>query len=107
MYLLLLAGIFHGVLCGLETITRGRFHLMPLLIAGILSILMLGALGTVSGMVMAFKGASAVSPEDRTMLMAMGFSVSLYTTSFGLLIAIPGSIGAGIAGVFKKSGQKA
>ena len=78
-----------------------------LLITGVLSILRLGALGTVSGMVMAFETVAAVSAADKATMMAMGVSVSLYTTSFGLLLAIPGSIGAGIAGVFKKAEHKA
>ena len=101
MYLLLMVGFVHLVLCAVETVTRGRYRLMPLLIAGIASAVLLGLLGTVQGLVMAFKAVGSASPSLKQQMLAMGISVSLYTSMLGLFVAMVGCWGAGIAGVFR------
>ena len=49
---------------------------------------LLGLLGTVSGMIQTFRIITEVGNSDPAML-AGGISVALYTTYFGLIVAIP------------------
>ncbi len=49
---------------------------------------LLGLLGTITGLVAAFTATSGVSPELKAQLLAKGVSEALYTTGFGLSIAI-------------------
>ena len=53
---------------------------------------LLGFLGTVIGMIIAFQSIEAAGEVEAT-LVAGGIKVALYTTAFGLMIAIPVSIG--------------
>jgi len=48
-----------------------------------------GLLGTISGLVQAFKAVGAASPETKSAMLASGISVAMYTTAFGLVVAIP------------------
>jgi biopolymer transport protein ExbB len=48
-----------------------------------------GLLGTISGLIQAFKAVSAVTAEQKQALLASGISVAMYTTEFGLIVAIP------------------
>ncbi len=50
---------------------------------------LLGLLGTVTGMVSSFAGAAASSAAERANLLTQGISEALYTTAFGLIVAIP------------------
>ncbi len=50
---------------------------------------LLGLLGTISGLVQAFKAVAAASPETKQTMLASGISVAMYTTAFGLVVAIP------------------
>lgn len=50
---------------------------------------LLGLLGTIFGLIMAFKGVSGKSAQARQEHLAKGISVAMYTTAFGLIIAIP------------------
>jgi len=50
---------------------------------------LLGLLGTIFGLIMAFKGVSGKSAQARQEHLATGISVAMYTTAFGLIIAIP------------------
>ena len=50
---------------------------------------LLGLLGTISGLVTAFKAVAAASPETKQTMLAAGISVAMYTTAFGLVVAIP------------------
>ncbi|MCB9557180.1 MAG: MotA/TolQ/ExbB proton channel family protein [Deltaproteobacteria bacterium] len=50
---------------------------------------LLGLLGTIIGLIMAFKGVSGASAQARQEHLATGISVAMYTTAFGLMIAIP------------------
>ncbi|MBN2494762.1 MAG: MotA/TolQ/ExbB proton channel family protein [Deltaproteobacteria bacterium] len=49
---------------------------------------LLGLLGTITGLVSAFTATSGVSPELKAQLLAKGVSEALYTTGYGLSIAI-------------------
>jgi biopolymer transport protein ExbB/TolQ len=50
---------------------------------------LIGLLGTISGLVQAFKAVAVASPETKQALLASGISVAMYTTAFGLIVAIP------------------
>ncbi len=48
-----------------------------------------GLLGTISGLVIAFKAVAHAAPEQKQALLASGISIAMYTTMFGLMVAIP------------------
>ncbi len=50
---------------------------------------LLGLLGTIFGLIMAFKGVAGKSAQMRQEHLARGISVAMYTTAFGLIVAIP------------------
>lgn len=50
---------------------------------------LLGLLGTIIGMIDAFSSLSAASAADRATLLAQGISMAMYTTAYGLIVAIP------------------
>ena len=50
---------------------------------------LLGLLGTISGLVTAFKAVATAAPEEKQTMLASGISVAMYTTAFGLVVAIP------------------
>lgn len=49
----------------------------------------LGLLGTIYGLILAFKAVAQADPATKQLLLANGISVSLYTTALGLAVAIP------------------
>lgn len=51
---------------------------------------LLGLLGTIIGMIEAFKALAAADPETQAKLLAKGISAAMMTTAFGLIVAIPG-----------------
>ena len=50
---------------------------------------LLGLLGTILGIIMAFDAVANVEPAMKQKVLTKGISVALYTTAFGLLVAIP------------------
>ncbi len=50
---------------------------------------LLGLLGTIVGLIMAFDAVANVEASKRAEALAMGISVAMVTTAFGLIIAIP------------------
>ena len=50
---------------------------------------LLGLLGTILGLVIAFSGVSSASPEVKQTMLANGIAVAMYTTAGGLFVAIP------------------
>ena len=50
---------------------------------------LLGLLGTIIGLIQAFKALENASPENRQRLLARGISLAMNTTAFGLIVAIP------------------
>lgn len=50
---------------------------------------LLGLLGTIQGLIQAFDAVSHATPETKQVLLAQGISVAMYTTFFGLVVAIP------------------
>ncbi|MCY4643911.1 MAG: MotA/TolQ/ExbB proton channel family protein [Bacteriovoracales bacterium] len=50
---------------------------------------LVGLLGTIGGMVIAFAGVADANPADRAALLSQGISHALNCTAFGLLVAIP------------------
>ena len=51
---------------------------------------LLGLLGTILGLIQAFKSlAVATNASQKSVMLASGISIAMYTTAFGLIIAIP------------------
>ncbi len=50
---------------------------------------LLGLLGTIAGLIIAFEAVATVAAAQRTAALAGGISVAMATTGFGLLVAIP------------------
>ena len=50
---------------------------------------LLGLLGTIQGLIQAFAAVGAADPSQKAALLAGGISIALYTTAFGLIVAIP------------------
>jgi len=50
---------------------------------------LLGLLGTIFGLIMAFQGVAGKTAQVRQEHLARGISVAMYTTAFGLIVAIP------------------
>ncbi len=49
---------------------------------------LLGLLGTITGLITAFRAVGAVSPELKAKVLAQGVAEAMYTTAFGLAIAV-------------------
>lgn len=50
---------------------------------------LMGLLGTIQGLIQAFDAVARASAETKQLLLAQGISVAMYTTFFGLVVAIP------------------
>lgn len=50
---------------------------------------LLGLLGTIQGLTQAFSAVGSADPSQKAALLASGISIALYTTAFGLVVAIP------------------
>lgn len=50
---------------------------------------LLGLLGTIHGLIMAFQAVGNADPSQKAALLASGISIALYTTALGLIAAIP------------------
>lgn len=50
---------------------------------------LLGLLGTIHGLIQAFSAVGMADPSQKATLLASGISIALYTTAFGLIVAIP------------------
>ena len=48
-----------------------------------------GLLGTIQGLVNAFAAVAVANPEEKQTKLANGISIAMYTTAFGLVVAIP------------------
>jgi biopolymer transport protein ExbB/TolQ len=54
---------------------------------------LLGLLGTIVGLISAFKGVSNASAAMKQEILAKGISIAMFTTAFGLIVAIPCLVG--------------
>jgi biopolymer transport protein ExbB len=50
---------------------------------------LLGLLGTIAGLILAFDAVATAPAEDKQRLLAVGIAVAMYTTAGGLMVAIP------------------
>jgi biopolymer transport protein ExbB/TolQ len=50
---------------------------------------LLGLLGTIQGLIIAFKSVNAASEAMKQQVLAQGIAVAMLTTAFGLIVAIP------------------
>jgi biopolymer transport protein ExbB/TolQ len=62
---------------------------LPLLAVSANLSTLLGLLGTIAGLIIAFEAVAGVAAAQRTAALAGGISVAMATTGFGLLVAIP------------------
>jgi biopolymer transport protein ExbB/TolQ len=68
---------------------------------------LLGLLGTISGLIVAFSAVGAADPAQRSAFMAKGISTALNATAFGLIIAIPTLILQGmLAGMVERVAEQ-
>lgn len=50
---------------------------------------LLGLLGTIFGLIVAFSGVSEANASEKQTVLASGISMAMYTTAFGLIVAVP------------------
>jgi biopolymer transport protein ExbB/TolQ len=50
---------------------------------------LMGLLGTITGLILAFSASKVASQEERSTMLMQGIAVAMNTTAFGLIIAIP------------------
>lgn len=50
---------------------------------------LLGLLGTIQGLIQAFAAVSSADPSQKAEILSKGIAIALYTTAFGLIVAIP------------------
>lgn len=50
---------------------------------------LLGLLGTIQGLIQAFAAIGSADPSQKAAILSKGISIALYTTAFGLIVAIP------------------
>jgi len=50
---------------------------------------LLGLLGTIQGLIQAFTAIGSADPSQKAIVLTKGISIALYTTAFGLIVAIP------------------
>jgi len=50
---------------------------------------LLGLLGTIQGLIQSFSAVGMAEPSQKAALLAKGISISLYTTAFGISVAVP------------------
>ena len=53
---------------------------------------LMGLLGTIVGLIQAFSALDKAAPDQRGAFLARGISVAMYTTAFGLIVAVPAMI---------------
>jgi biopolymer transport protein ExbB len=53
---------------------------------------LLGLLGTIQGLILAFAAVAKADPAQKQMILTQGISMAMYMTAFGLMIAIPSMI---------------
>lgn len=64
---------------------------------------LMGLLGTITGLILAFQAITGASQEEKSVRLAQGIAVAMNTTAFGLIIAIPAlAFYLVLAGVTKK-----
>lgn len=71
---------------------------IPLLAVSANIATLLGLLGTIVGLIMAFDAVANVAAAQRTAALAAGISVAMATTGFGLVVAIPTLAAHGLLG---------
>lgn len=50
---------------------------------------LLGLLGTIQGLILAFAAVAKADPTQKQLILTQGISMAMYTTAFGLIVAIP------------------
>lgn len=97
MFVLLLWGLFIFVAQIVQLVLVKKVDFTPLLWSGLFCTVLLGILGSMTGLSTAFQAVASAAPEAKQMLLASGQAVSIFTTTFSVLIAIPQAILTGVA----------
>ncbi len=105
-YVVLFVGLIHALVWVVQLVTAKRVNLMPALWSVLLCTIIVGLLGTVSGLIAAFRAVATATPEYKQVMMAAGISVALYTTWLSLAVAFFGALANGIAGSVVKTLQR-
>ena len=105
MYPVLLLFVVLTVLCLVDLVTRGRFRLINLSIACFVALLFAGFLGTILGIVECFEALASpgLSPDEKTTMLSAGLSISLNTSIFAVLLALPGVWFVALSRVLRKA----
>jgi hypothetical protein len=96
IYVILLAFVAQMVALVAQFVLAKKFDFVPLLWAGVLCTLLLGFLGSIMGIMLAFEAVALAAPEMKQAMMARGFSLALHTTAAAILTAIPQTLLTGI-----------
>lgn len=97
MYLILLAGLGIWAPIVAQMLFARRVDLSPALWASLVGLLLLGVLGSVLGAIQAFAAVAMAAPDMRMALIAKGIAICLNTTALSVVLALPASVGIGIA----------
>ncbi len=106
MYAIVMLAFLHMAAVIVQCILAKKVDATPLLWAGVGAIMLTGMLGSVSGLIQAFKAVGAASAEQKQALLASGISISMYTTEFALMIAVLGLGGCGLAATLVRTFRK-
>ncbi len=96
LYPILAAGFVLWALVAGQFLVLRRVDLGPLLWAGVVGLLLLGALGSLFGMRMAFQALAQAAPDQRSALMAMGASEAMNCSLVAVTMALPALLGLGV-----------
>lgn len=89
MYVLLLMVPVHLLLCLVQAALARHIDIRPLLWGSVAAQVLTGFLGSLLGMILAFQAVAHASAEMKQTLLANGISVSMFTATGGVMLAIP------------------
>ena len=98
MYVLLSLGLCNLGIIVLQMAAARSLELRPLMWGMLAAVVATGGLGSVTGMMQAFRGAALAAPEMKQTVIAHGLSITLTTMAFALLICATQAVLVGIAG---------
>jgi hypothetical protein len=96
MFLILLSGLLHLVILVAQVALRKYADLLPLLLAATICTVLCGMLGSIMGFILTFQAMAMASAETKMALMANGVSVSMFTTTAALMVALPETFFTGV-----------
>ncbi len=106
VYVILLVGVVHAATLIAQAVQVKKIDLIPLLWALMICTVLIGFLGSLTGLIMAFQAVARASAEMKQTLLAHGISVAMYTTTMGLMVAIPQAFFNGIMASVLRTANK-